>query len=164
MALRNILREGDSTLLKPSRIVTNFDKRLHVLLDDMAETLREAQGAGLAAPQVGVLRRVCIVDLEDEGGPLELINPEILSAEGEQEGREGCLSVPGVVGIVKRPAKVTVKAMDRHGNEITVTGEGLKARCFCHELEHLEGKLYTERVIRYLKPEEIDSDSDSENE
>lgn len=162
MALRNILREGDPTLTKPSRIVTNFDKRLHILLDDLVDTLREAQGAGLAAPQVGVLRRVCIVDLDEDCDPLELVNPEILSSEGEQEGREGCLSIPGVVGIVKRPEKVTVKAQDRHGKSFTVTGEGLKARCFCHELEHLDGRLYTEHVIRYLTQEEINSDTESE--
>ena len=162
MGIRNILKENEPTLRKPSRLVENFDKRLHILLDDMVETLRKAEGAGLAAPQVGVLRRVCIVDVGDDEGLVELVNPELISAEDEQEGREGCLSIPGVVGIVKRPRRVTVKALDRHGKEFTVFGEGLKARAFCHELEHLDGKLYTEKAIRFLTDEEIEAEEDEE--
>lgn len=161
MAIRNILKGEDPALRKLSRVVTNFDKRLHILLDDLADTLEEAQGAGLAAPQVGVLRRVCIVDVGDEDGLIELINPEIISVEGEQEGREGCLSLPGVAGIVIRPARVTVKAQDRNGKEFTVVGEGLKARAFCHETEHLDGKLYTDKVIRYLTNEELEEIEES---
>ncbi|MCL2031517.1 MAG: peptide deformylase [Oscillospiraceae bacterium] len=155
MAIRNILTSEDPVLRKTSRPVTNFDKRLHILLDDMADTLREAAGAGLAAPQVGVLRRVCIVDLGDDDGLTELVNPEIVSAEGRQEGREGCLSVPGVAAVVARPERVTVRARDRRGNEFTTTGEGLRARAYCHEIDHLDGKLYTEDVIRYLTEEEM---------
>lgn len=155
MAIRNILTREDPALYKPSRLVTNFDKRLHILLDDLADTLREAQGAGLAAPQVGVLRRVCIVELDDDDGLVELVNPEIVSAEGEKEGREGCLSIPGVAGIVTRPARVTIRARDRRGNEFVTTAEGLRARACCHEIDHLDGKLYTEKVTRYLSEEEM---------
>lgn len=162
MALRNILRFGDKTLNKVCRPVTDFNKRLHTLLDDMIDTLIEADGLGLAAPQVGVLRRVAIVidinketdDLEEQ--IIELINPEIIYREGEQEGNEGCLSLPGEFGIVKRPAKVTVRAFDRNGNEFEYTGEGITARCFCHEIDHLDGHLYTELVSRMLTPEELE--------
>ncbi|MDR1735435.1 MAG: peptide deformylase [Oscillospiraceae bacterium] len=158
MAIRNILTDDDPTLYKSSRVVTNFDKRLHTLIDDMAETLQKAEGAGIAAPQVGVLRRVCVVDVDEGEKPIELVNPEIISVKGEQVGREGCLSVPGVVGIVKRPMSVTVRAQNRNGGFFTVTGEELKARALCHEIEHLDGILYTDKVIRFLSKEEIENE------
>ena len=156
MALRNIVTVGDSVLNKVCRPVTKFDKRLHTLLDDMADTLDEAQGAGLAAPQVGVLRRVVLVDVGDEGGYLELINPEILETEGEQTGLEGCLSVPGKWGIVTRPAYVKIKAQDRYGDWFEAEGEEIVARCFCHECAHLDGQLYTEVAEKMLTPEELE--------
>jgi peptide deformylase len=154
MALRNILQEGDPTLTKTSREVTAFDERLHTLLDDMRETLFAANGVGLAAPQVGVLRRVALVldlgrESEEEEGEerepfvIELINPLILTEEGAQEEYEGCLSIPGLVGKVTRPQRVKVRAQDRHGAWIEVEGEGFMARALCHELDHLDGKLYT---------------------
>lgn len=155
MALRNIVTVGDSVLNKVCRPVTKFDKRLHMLLDDMAETLEEANGVGLAAPQVGVLRRVVLVDTGDE--ILELINPEIIHSEGEQTGVEGCLSVPGKYGIVTRPNFVTVRAQDRNGDWFEAQGEELIARCFCHELAHLDGHLYTELAERMLTAEELDA-------
>lgn len=153
MALRNILTEEDPTLHKVSRVVTKFDDRLHELIDDMIETLHSANGVGLAAPQVGVLRRVVVVDAGDE--VLELINPEIIEQSGEQTGMEGCLSVPGKYGIVTRPNDVTVRAQDRDGNWYEVEGQELMARAFCHELEHLDGHLYTEKVERFLTEEEL---------
>ncbi len=153
MALRNILTEGDAALHKVSRPVTQFNARLHQLLDDMVETLHDANGAGLAAPQVGVLRRVVVVDTGE--GVIELINPEIVAESGEQTGLEGCLSVPGKFGIVTRPERVTVRAQDRNGNWFEREGEELTARCFCHELDHLDGHLYTEKVERYLTEEEL---------
>lgn len=155
MALRTILTEGNPTLYKVSRPVTEFDGRLHTLLDDMAETLAEANGVGLAAPQVGILRRVVLVDTGE--GILELINPEILEQSGEQVGLEGCLSVPGKYGIVTRPDHVKVRAQDREGLWYEAEGEGLTARAFCHELEHLDGHLYTEKVERFLTPEELEA-------
>jgi len=155
MALRNIVTVGDSVLNKICRPVTKFDKRLHVLLDDMAETLVASNGVGLAAPQVGVLRRVVLVDTGEE--LLELINPEIIKAEGKQTGLEGCLSVPGKYGIVTRPNVVAVRAQDRYGNWFEAEGEELIARCFCHELAHLDGQLYTEVAERMLTPEELEA-------
>ena len=152
MATRTILVKGDETLLKKSKPVTVFDKRLHTLLDDMLETMRQANGAGLAAPQVGVLRRVVVVET-GEDGPIELVNPRIISAEGEQVGPEGCLSVPGVWGEVARPMKVTVEAQDRDGKPIKLTGEALTARAYAHEIDHLNGVLFTEKAIRYLDPD-----------
>ena len=149
MALRHIVTVGDSVLTKVSRPVTQFDSRLHLLLDDMVETLLDAGGVGLAAPQVGVLRRVVVVDT-GEDGILELINPEIIDQSGSQTGLEGCLSVPGKYGIVTRPNVVTVRAQDRDGNWFEVEGEALIARCFCHELAHLDGQLYTEVAERML--------------
>ena len=145
MALRTILTDKDPVLHKPCRPVTTFDGRLHDLIDDLKETLAHANGAGLAAPQVGILRRVVIV-VDDQENMLELVNPEIVSEEGEQEGFEGCLSVPGRWGIVKRPMKARVRAQDRNGAFFEVDGEGIVARCFCHELEHLDGHLYVEKV------------------
>ncbi len=155
MALRKIVTVGDSVLNKVCRPVTKFDARLHTLLDDMAETLEDANGVGLAAPQVGVLRRVVLVDIGEE--ILELINPEIIKAEGEQTGLEGCLSVPGKYGIVTRPNIVAVRAQDRFGEWFEAEGEELIARCFCHELAHLDGQLYTEVADRMLTPEELES-------
>ena len=154
MALRNIVTEGDSVLTKISRPVTKFDRRLHVLLDDMTDTLVDAGGVGLAAPQVGVLRRAVLVDT-GEDGILELINPEIIEESGEQTGLEGCLSVPGKYGIVTRPNYVKVRAQDRDGNWFEAEGEELIARCFCHELAHLEGQLYTAVAERMLTTEEL---------
>lgn len=155
MALRNILTEGEPTLHKVSRKVTRFDDRLHILIDDMVETLKSASGVGLAAPQVGVLRRVVVVDTGDE--VLELINPEIVEQSGEQTGLEGCLSVPGKYGIVTRPNFVKVRAQDREGNWYETEGEELIARAFCHELEHLDGHLYTEKMERFLTDEELEA-------
>lgn len=155
MAKLNIVKMGDEVLRKKCRPVIEITPRIITLLDDMIETLHEANGCGLAAPQVGVVRRICIVEV-DEGELYEMINPEIIEAEGEQQELEGCLSVPGKWGITKRPEKVTVRATDRHGNEYTVTGTGLKARAFCHEIDHLDGKIFTDEAVRMLTQEEIE--------
>lgn len=144
MALRKIVTEGDPILAKKSRPVEKFDARLAELLDDMKQTLYSAEGAGLAAVQVGVLRRVVVVDVGD--GYLELINPEIIDAQGEQCENEGCLSLPGKYGATLRPAVVRVKAQNREGKWCVYKGEGLKARCFCHEIDHLDGILFTQRL------------------
>ena len=154
MALLNILKKSDPTLRKKSREVTEITPRIITLLDDMIDTLRDANGAGLAAPQVGVLRRVCLVETE-ETGLVEFINPVIVAREGEQEELEGCLSIPGEWGYTRRPEKVTVRALDRNGKEFTVSGEGLAARAFCHEIDHLDGVLYTDVAVHMLTPEEI---------
>ncbi len=143
MAIRNIVTD-DEFLHKNCRSVLNFDDRLAQILDDMADTMYEADGVGLAAPQVGILRRYCIVDVGD--GLIELINPVIVEQSGTQSGEEGCLSYPGEFDIVERPMTVTVKAQDRNGKTFTVTGEGLKARAFCHEIDHLDGIVYKDRV------------------
>lgn len=155
MAIRPIITEGDPVLNKVCHPVTNFDARLHDLLDDMRETLTEANGVGLAAPQVGILRRVVLV-VNAEGEMLELVNPEIVAQEGEQEGLEGCLSVPGMWGYVTRPEWAKVKAQDRNGNWFEVEGSGLTARCFCHELAHLDGHLYSELCDRLYTTDELD--------
>jgi len=157
MALRDIVKEGDKTLSKRCRPVEKFDEKLAVLLDDMIQTLKSADGVGLAAPQVGILNRVCIVDIGDEEGLIELVNPEIVLFAGKQEGAEGCLSCPGEYGIVERPMYVTVKAQDRNGKEFTVKGEGLKARAFCHEIDHLDGIIFKEKVKRMLRPDELEN-------
>lgn len=162
MALRKILTEPNPTLHKVCRPVTEFNRRLHTLLDDMADTLADANGVGLAAPQVGILRRVVIVDTDE--GILELINPELIETSGEQEGAEGCLSVPGKYGLVKRPMVAKVRAQDRDGEWFEVEGEELIARCFCHELDHLDGHMYTELVSRYLTEEEMEADEDEEKD
>ena len=154
MAIRKIHEVGDPCLTKVCRPVTEFNDRLHELLDDMADTLEEAGGVGLAAPQVGILRRVCIVE-DEQGEIIELINPEIIKTEGEQTGLEGCLSVPGKYGIVTRPMVVRVRAQDRYGTEFEVEDEELTARCFCHEIEHLDGHLYTEHC-KVLTDEELE--------
>ena len=170
MALRNIRVDGDAALLKKSRPVTEFNERLHTLLDDMRETLLNANGVGLAAPQVGILRRAVLVmdvlkeDLTEEEQIIELINPEIIFAEGEQTGQEGCLSVPGVYGIVTRPQHVKVRAQDRFGEYFEVEGTGLTGRCFCHEIDHLDGVLFTSRAERMLTEEEMESGSYADEE
>ncbi|MBR6702622.1 MAG: peptide deformylase [Clostridia bacterium] len=149
MATRNIVKVGDDILRKKSRPVEKFDKRLWQLLDDMKETMYLANGVGLAADQVGVLRRVVVLDCsQDRSDYLELINPEIIDTEGEQREQDGCLSLPGECGITLRPATVRVKAQDRDGKWCVYKGEGLKARCFCHEIDHLDGILFTDREIR----------------
>ncbi|MBR6654185.1 MAG: peptide deformylase [Oscillospiraceae bacterium] len=165
MALRNIVKKGDECLNKKCREVTDFNGRLHKLLDDMRDTLIESNGVGLAAPQVGVLRRVVLVmDTNNDDEIIELINPEIIEFDGEQEGPEGCLSVPGVWGIVKRPYWVKVKAQDRNGEWFEVEGDGLTGRCFCHEIDHLSGVLFDMRAERMLTPEEIQAMSAAEDE
>lgn len=156
MAIRKIVVQGEPLLTKKCRQVTEFNQRLHVLLDDMRETLEEAQGAGLAAPQVGILRRAVIV-ADDDNGVMELVNPEIISQEGEQAGPEGCLSVPGKWGMVTRPARVKIRAQDRFGSWFEAEGEGLTARCFCHEIEHLDGRLYVEHIDHFLTEEELEA-------
>ena len=161
MALRNILTKEQPGLYKQCRPVTKFDERLHQLLDDMKETLLSANGVGLAAPQVGVLRRaVLVIETNVPEGEeefiYELINPEILETEGEQDGPEGCLSVPGEYGLVKRPMRVKVRAQDRDGNWFEAEGTGLTARCFCHEIDHLEGVVFTSKCERMLTEEELE--------
>lgn len=150
MALREIVQFGNDVLRKKCRTVTTFDEKLAVLLDDMAQTLHSANGVGLAAPQVGILRRAIVIDIQDNKGVVELINPEILETSGVQSGNEGCLSAPGEWCEVERPAHVTVKAQDRNGKEFTVTGEGLMARALCHEIDHLDGILFTDRVKKEI--------------
>ena len=156
MGLRNILTDKDPALHKVCKPVTNFDGKLHKLLDDMAETLKEANGVGLAAPQVGILRRVVSVDVGDE--IVELVNPTLVETDGEQIGAEGCLSVPGKYGLVKRPYYAKVKAQDRYGEWFEAEGEEIIARCFCHELDHLDGIVYTEVMERFLTEEELKAD------
>lgn len=170
MALRNILTKEQPLLYKKSRVVTDFNPRLHQLLDDMRETLLQANGVGLAAPQVGVLRRaVLVIETNVPEGEeeyiIELINPEILEVSGEQDGPEGCLSVPGEYGLVKRPMHVKVRAQDRFGESFEVEGDGLTARCFCHEIDHLDGIVFTSKAERMLTEEEMQmpaSDGDGE--
>lgn len=155
MAIREILTDQDPVLHKKCHPVTRFDDRLADLIDDMIETLEDAGGAGLAAPQIGILRRVVVL-YDEEGELVELVNPELTSREGEQDGLEGCLSVPGLWGYVKRPQKVRVKAQDRQGNWFETGGEDIVARCFCHELEHLDGHVFTEHVDRIYTSEEVE--------
>lgn len=153
MVLRNILTVEEPVLHKTARTVTRFDAHLGELLDDMRQTLTNAGGVGLAAPQIGILRRVVVVD--DDGELIELVNPEILETSGEQDGMEGCLSVPGRYGMVKRPEFVRLRAQDRDGNWFEAEGEGLTARCFAHECDHLDGHIYTERAYHMLTDEEL---------
>lgn len=162
MALRKIMIQGEPVLTKVSRPVTAFDQKLHTLLDDMKQTLLDAGGVGLAAPQVGILRRVVVVDTGED--MLELVNPEILETSGEQNGPEGCLSVPDRYGFVKRPNFVRLRAQDRNGAWFEAEGEALLARCFCHECEHLDGHLYTEKVSRFLTDAEMAALSDDEED
>ena len=163
MALRKIVTVGDPVLTRKCRPVTSFDARLATLIDDMIETMHDANGVGLAAPQVGVLRRVVVVDAGEED--LELINPEIIeTSEETQTGLEGCLSLPGAYGVVTRPNFVVIRAQDRTGEWYEYEGEELIARCFCHELAHLEGQMYTEVAERMLTPEELEELSGSDEE
>ena len=156
MGLRKIMTVKEPCLHKVCRPVEKFDGKLHKLLDDMKETLAEANGVGLAAPQVGILRRVVVVDTGEE--MLELVNPELVETSGEQCGAEGCLSVPGKYGLVKRPNYAKVRAQDRNGEWFEAEGEELIARCFCHELDHLDGIVYTEVMERFLTEEELERD------
>lgn len=160
MGLRKILTDEDPSLHKVCRPVEKFDRRLHKLLDDMVETMLDAQGVGLAAPQVGILRRVVVVNTGEE--ILELVNPTLVETDGEQVGAEGCLSVPGKYGLVKRPFFAKVRAQDRDGQWFEAEGEELIARCFCHELDHLDGIVYTEVMERYLREDELVYDDDEE--
>ena len=153
MAIRKILKIGDETLRKHARPVAEVDRRTKQLLDDMAETMYAADGAGLAAPQVGILRRVVVIDVGE--GLIELVNPEIVASEGEQHQAEGCLSVPGKQGVVARPAKVTVRALNRRGKPIEIVGEGFLATALCHEIDHLDGVLYVDKII-----EEVPEDAE----
>lgn len=154
MALRRIVLQGEDCLTKVCRPVMDFDNRLHILLNDMADTLLDSGGVGLAAPQVGILRRVCVVQNENDE-IIELINPEIVYTQGEQTGLEGCLSVPGKFGVVTRPEVVRVRAQDRDGNFFEVEDSDLTARCFCHEIEHLDGHLFVEHTDHLLTEEEL---------
>ncbi|MBE7013097.1 MAG: peptide deformylase [Ruminococcaceae bacterium] len=152
MAIRNIRKAGDEVLIKKCREVTVIDDRVIQLLEDMKETMYEANGVGLAAPQVGILKRIAVIDVGD--GPIELINPVIVETEGEQCGTEGCLSAPGKYGEVIRPEKVTVTATDRNGDNFKITGEGLLAVALCHEIDHLDGNLFLDKVIRFVEVEQ----------
>ena len=161
MGLRKILTDKEPALHKVCKPVTNFDSKLFKLLDDMRDTLIESGGVGLAAPQVGILRRVVLVDVGMEDNEIvEFINPELIETDGEQYGAEGCLSVPGKYGLVKRPYYAKVRAQDRFGEWYEAEGEELIARCFCHELDHLDGIVYTEVMERYLTEEELEYDED----
>ena len=162
MAIRKIIELGDEKLRKTCKPVEKFDLRLRILLKDMAETMYKANGVGLAAPQVGILRRVVVVDIGE--GLIELINPEIIHFEGEQEGPEGCLSVPGRSGVVIRPNIVTVRAQNRDGEYFEVTGEGFLARAFCHELDHLDGVIYVDKMEREIFPDDEEYGEEDEEE
>lgn len=154
MAIRNIVKQGDSVLTKKCRRVEKFDDRLFELLDDMKETLAQSGGVGLAAPQVGVLKRVVVIDIGD--GAVELINPEIIKTKGHQQSIEGCLSCPDIWGVTNRPMFVTVKAQNRNGEEFIMDGEGLLAKAFCHECDHLDGILFTKYIIKRVTPEQLE--------
>ena len=158
MGLRNILKSNDVMLRKKCREVIEFDARLHRLVDDMIETMRNADGAGLAAPQIGVLRRVCIVEItgDKEIAPIELINPRVVSSRGKLNGAEGCLSVPNRTGLVSRPKKIIIEAQNRYGEPFTMAAEDLEARALCHEIDHLDGRLYIDIMERFLTQEEIE--------
>lgn len=158
MALRTILTKGDEILAKKCKPVTKFDKRLHSILDDMWETMAEANGVGLAGPQIGILKRMFIAD--DGETQLECINPEIISTEDEYEALEGCLSVPGVHGYVMRPRKTVIKAQNRDGEEYTFEAEGLMAQCLCHENDHLDGRLFDSKIVRYYEEEEEEGEEE----
>ena len=163
MAIRNIRVDGDEILRKKCKPVTKMNERTRELIDDMFDTMYESNGVGLAAPQVGVLKRIVVIDVMDDN-PLVLINPEIISSEGEQTGDEGCLSLPGLAGEVTRPMKVVCKALDEEMNEFTVEGEGLLARCICHELDHLDGILYKDKVINGLHRVDLPTEEDDSGE
>lgn len=153
MALRNIVTEGDPILTKKCRPVEKFDKKLWTLIDDMIETLEDSGGVGLAAPQVGIMRRICVINVGD--GPIEFINPVIVEADGEQEVQEGCLSCPGEFGIIVRPAHVKAQFNDRFGNTCEIEGDDLFAQAMCHEFDHLDGILFKSKVERMLSEEEL---------
>ena len=153
MAIRNIVKEGDPVLTKICRPVEKFDEKLAALLDDMYETMVNSEGVGLAAPQVGILRRIFVIDIGD--GKAEFVNPKIIKTEGKQEGSEGCLSCPGEFGITERPMYVTIIAQNRFGDQFTVNAEGLYAKAICHENDHLDGILFKEHVIRKIDPNEL---------
>ena len=155
MAKLKIVKVGDDTLRKVCRPVDEITPKVIKLLDDMVETMRDADGVGLAAPQVGILRRIVVIEVE-EGEVIELINPKIIAYAGENTGLEGCLSLPGQWGVVTRPMYVTVRALNRHGETVEYKGSDLLARCFCHELDHLDGKLYPDVADRMLTPDEIE--------
>ena len=155
MAIRNIVKDGDEILTKVCRPVDKFDSKLGVLLDDMAETMHHADGVGLAAPQVGILRRIAVVDIGE--GVIELINPEIVEQSGEQECVEGCLSVPGEYGVTKRPYRVVVRAQDRNGKTFELKSEGFRADACCHEIDHLNGINFKAHCIRMLTDEELEN-------
>lgn len=162
MALRQIVKEGDSVLRKKCRPVTAFDEKLWMLLDDMNETLNEAQGLGLAAPQVGILKRVVVIHMNDE--VLEMVNPEIIERRGEQECMEGCLSIPDQWGILKRPQYVKLRYRDRNGDLYEIEGEDLFASCASHETDHLDGVLYIDKVIRMVDPSELEQTEEEDDE
>jgi peptide deformylase len=162
MAIRKIITIGDEKLRKVSKPVDKFNPRLQALLDDLVDTMRDANGAGLAAPQVGVLKRCCVVEVDDT--LYQLVNPEIINKEGMQAGSEGCLSVPERLGFVKRPMKVTVKAQNGKGEEIVVTGEGLCARALCHEIDHLNGVLYVDIMDHEIDLNDLEDEDDPEQE
>ena len=169
MAIRKIVTKEQPGLYKKCRPVTDFNERLHQLLDDMADTLEQANGVGLAAPQVGVLRRAVLVietnvNEDEDEYIIELINPELIETSGEQTGAEGCLSVPGEYGIVTRPMYAKVRAQDRYGEWFEVEGEGLTARCFCHEIDHLDGVVFTSKCERMLSEDEIRTNESEEEE
>ena len=146
MAIRNVVQVGNEILRKKSKVVKEFDEKLWILLDDMKETMRKNDGCGLAAVQVGILKRVVVLDVNNMY--IELVNPEIINTDGEVCEKEGCLSCKGQVGFVKRPKEVTVQAYDRFGNEIIITGKGLLARAFCHEIDHLDGILFVDKIVK----------------
>lgn len=150
MAIRNIRKEGDPILLKKSRKVDKIDERIEILIKDMLDTMYESEGVGLAAPQVGILKKIIVIDIGDGEEPTIIINPIIVSEEGHQEEVEGCLSVPGKAGIVNRPSDITVKGLDIEGNEIQVEGKEFLARALSHEIDHLEGVLFIDKVIKYI--------------
>ena len=162
MAIRKIVEIGDEKLRKKCKTVEKFDLRLRILLKDMADTMYKANGVGLAAPQVGILKRIVVVDIGD--GLIEMINPEIIHTEGEQTGPEGCLSVPGRSGVVTRPNIVTVRYQDRNGDEYEAIAEGFLARAFCHELDHLVGTLYVDKMDREIFPDDPEYSSSEEDE
>lgn len=158
MATRQIRFKDDEILRKKSRKVEKITPMIKILLDDMVETMYEADGCGLAAPQVGILRRVITIDVGDDNGLIELINPVIVEQEGEQTKAEACLSLPGESGVVKRPEKVKVKATNRDGEEFEIEGEGLLAIALCHEIDHLDGILYTDKMIEEVEDDEEDTE------
>ena len=162
MALRNIVTDGDPILGKICKKVEKFDKKLCVLLDDMYETMNKANGVGLAAPQIGLMRRICVIDVGE--GVIELINPEIIETAGTQDGAEGCLSFPGEYGMVERPNYVKVRAQDRNGEWYEIEGEELLARAFCHEIDHLNGVVFKSKVSRMLDPEELMAENEEYEE